>query len=127
MKEFIGKSIFSGMAMGKLFCLSNSKEPVNAYKPEDLEAELSRYRNAKTKALAQLAALYEKITSVIGENDAQIFQVHQKAGIWCGICGELGADQSLTKTFLEYGLDEISMSPRAILSIRKMIRETESF
>ena len=46
-----------------------------------------------------------------------------KAGIWCGICGELGADLSLTETFLEYGYDELSVSPPMILSVRKKVRE----
>ncbi len=48
-----------------------------------------------------------------------------KYGKWCGICGELGADLSLTETFLEMGLDELSVSPSAILPIRKKIREME--
>ena len=46
-----------------------------------------------------------------------------KAGIWCGICGELGADQSLTKDFLAMGVDELSVSPGSILPIRKIILE----
>jgi phosphotransferase system enzyme I (PtsI) len=44
-------------------------------------------------------------------------------GIWCGICGELGADQALTETFLNYGIDELSVSPGAILPLRKHILE----
>lgn len=48
-----------------------------------------------------------------------------KAGIWCGICGELGADQSLTKDFLAMGVDELSVSPGSILPIRKIILETD--
>ena len=45
------------------------------------------------------------------------------AGIWCGICGELGADTTLTKTFLDMGLDELSVSPSCVLSVRKAVRE----
>lgn len=48
-----------------------------------------------------------------------------KAGIEVGICGELGADTSLTQFFLEIGIDEVSMSPASILPVRKIIRETE--
>ena len=44
-----------------------------------------------------------------------------KAGIWAGICGELGADTSLTKEFLAMGVDELSISPGSILPIRKII------
>ncbi len=47
-----------------------------------------------------------------------------KAGIWTGICGELGADKSLTKTFLEMGVDELSVAPASILPLRKIIRES---
>lgn len=48
-----------------------------------------------------------------------------KAGIWCGICGELGADQALTKDFLAMGVDELSVSPGSIIPLRKIILETD--
>ena len=48
-----------------------------------------------------------------------------KAGIWCGICGELGADLELTELFLSIGLDELSVSPRAVLPLRQKVRETQ--
>ena len=48
-----------------------------------------------------------------------------KAGIWCGICGELGADQTLTKDFLVMGVDELSVSPGSILPLRRIILETD--
>lgn len=48
-----------------------------------------------------------------------------KAGIWCGICGELGADQTLTKDFLAMGVDELSVSPGSILPLRRIILETD--
>ena len=44
------------------------------------------------------------------------------AGIWCGVCGELGADLSLTKEFVRMGMDELSVSPASILPLRKKIR-----
>ena len=46
-------------------------------------------------------------------------------GIWVGICGELGADLALTETFLSIGIDELSVSPRAVLPLRQKIRETD--
>ena len=46
-----------------------------------------------------------------------------KNGIWVGICGELGADLDLTETFLSIGIDELSVSPRAVLPLRQKIRE----
>ena len=48
-----------------------------------------------------------------------------KAGIWAGICGELGADVTLTETFLKMGVDELSVSPGSILPLRKIIREAD--
>lgn len=47
-----------------------------------------------------------------------------KNGIWVGICGELGADLQLTETFLSIGIDELSVSPRAVLPLRQKIRES---
>lgn len=47
-----------------------------------------------------------------------------KNGIWIGICGELGADQELTETFLSMGIDELSVSPACVLPLRKKVRET---
>ena len=48
-----------------------------------------------------------------------------KNGIWVGICGELGADLALTETFLSIGIDELSVSPRSVLPLRKKVRETD--
>ena len=47
-----------------------------------------------------------------------------KNGIWVGICGELGADLQLTDTFLSIGIDELSVSPRAVLPLRQKVRES---
>ena len=49
-----------------------------------------------------------------------------KNGIWAGICGELGADLTLTETFLAIGIDELSVSPRAVLPLRNAIRMTDT-
>ncbi len=43
-------------------------------------------------------------------------------GIWCGICGELGADLELTETFLRMGIDELSVNPKSVLPLRKQVR-----
>ena len=47
-----------------------------------------------------------------------------KAGIWIGICGELGADLSLLETFLAIGIDELSVSPSSVLPLRAEIRKS---
>lgn len=46
-----------------------------------------------------------------------------KAGIWAGICGELGADPELTRTFVNMGVDELSVAPSMVLKLRKIVRE----
>ena len=48
-----------------------------------------------------------------------------KNGIWVGVCGELGADLEMTETFLAIGVDELSVTPRAVLPLRNVIRNTD--
>ena len=49
-----------------------------------------------------------------------------RAGLWIGICGELGADAELTETFLSMGIDELSVSPSAVLPLRSAIRSIDT-
>ena len=46
------------------------------------------------------------------------------AGIWAGICGEIAADSSMTEVLLKLGVDELSVSPRAVLPVRNVVRQT---
>ena len=55
----------------------------------------------------------------------QTIENGHKEGIWVGICGELGADLTLTETFLRMGIDELSVSPAAVLSVRDKIRSLD--
>ena len=48
-----------------------------------------------------------------------------KGGAWVGICGELGADTSLTEEFLRMGVDELSVSPSRVLAVRDAVRKTD--
>lgn len=48
-----------------------------------------------------------------------------KHGIWIGICGELASDTTLTETFLSMGIDELSVSPRFVLPLRRKVRESD--
>ena len=48
-----------------------------------------------------------------------------KNGVWVGICGELGADLEMTETFLAIGVDELSVTPRAVLPLRSKIRSLD--
>ena len=86
--------------------------------------DLSQYTMAIDRQNPQLDLFFDphhpaelRMISLVMENA-------HKAGIWAGICGELGADQSLTKEFLAMGVDELSVSPGSILSLRKIILET---
>lgn len=54
-----------------------------------------------------------------------VVQNAHKNNTWVGICGELGADPELTETFLAMGVDELSMTPNAILPIRKKVMDTD--
>jgi phosphotransferase system enzyme I (PtsI) len=47
------------------------------------------------------------------------------AGIWVGICGELGADTSLTEQFLRMGVDELSVAPAHVLALRAHISQLD--
>ena len=47
-----------------------------------------------------------------------------RAGKWVGICGELGADLTLTEEFIRMGVDELSVAPSMVLKVRKAIRES---
>ena len=48
-----------------------------------------------------------------------------KNGVWVGICGELGADLEMTETFMAIGVDELSVTPRAVLAVRNKIRSLD--
>ena len=75
--EITGKSVFSGIAIGKLARFQNGDNPVKREKITDSRAEIQRFTDAKEEAKVQLAALYEKALKEVGEVNAAIFEVHQ--------------------------------------------------
>ena len=75
--EITGKSVFSGIAIGKLAIFQNGDNPVKREKITDSRAEIQRFTDAKEEAKVQLAALYEKALKEVGEVNAAIFEVHQ--------------------------------------------------
>ncbi len=79
---------------------------------------------ARDRQNAQLDEFYDAHHPAIRRMIAMTVENAHKENIPCGICGELGADVELTKFFLALGVDELSMSPGSILSIRKIVRET---
>lgn len=86
--------------------------------------DLTQYTLAIDRQNARLDAFYDSHHEAILRMLKMVVDNAHKEGIWAGICGELGADTSLTGTFLEMGFDELSVSPASILPVRKIVRET---
>ncbi len=87
--------------------------------------DLTQYTLAIDRQNPKLDAFYDEKHPAVLRQIQKIIDNAHAAGIWAGICGELGADTSLTETFLAMGVDELSVSPGHILPIRKIIRETD--
>ena len=77
MRVLEGKSVFSGIAIGKISILQKADTSVKRTRVEDPEAEIARVQEAKEKAVAQLQKLYDKALQEVGESGAAIFEVHQ--------------------------------------------------
>ena len=86
--------------------------------------DLSQYTMAIDRQNPQLDLFFDPHHPAVLLMISLVVENAHKAGIWAGICGELGADQSLTKEFLALGVDELSVSPGSILPLRKIILET---
>ncbi len=77
MIECVGKSVYKGIAIGKLRILAGNEECVTRYKTENPKEEYERFCNARETAKAQLALLYAKALKDVGEMSAAIFEIHQ--------------------------------------------------
>ena len=86
--------------------------------------DLTQYTLAVDRQNTKLDEFYDSHHPAILRMISMVVENAHRAGIWAGICGELGADQSLTREFLAMGVDELSVSPESILSIRKIVLET---
>ena len=86
--------------------------------------DLTQYTLAIDRQNDQLDEFYDSHHQAVLRMIEMTVQNAHKENIWCGICGELGADASLSKLFLAMGVDELSMSPGSLLFIRKIVRET---
>ena len=86
--------------------------------------DLTQYTLAIDRQNQSLDAFFDAHHIAVLRMIYQTVQNAHKAGIWCGICGELGAD--LTELFLAMGIDELSVSPGRLLTIRRLICETDS-
>ncbi|MCR4708324.1 MAG: phosphoenolpyruvate--protein phosphotransferase [Clostridiales bacterium] len=86
--------------------------------------DLTQYTLACDRQNADLGRFFNPHHPAVLRLLKMVCENAHKHGIWVGICGELGADLDLTDTFLSIGIDELSVSPRAVLPLRKKIRET---
>ena len=86
--------------------------------------DLTQYTLAMDRQNMKLDSMYDPHHPAILRMIQKTIENGHKEGCWVGICGELGADTTLTETFLKMGVDELSVSPSFVLPIRKIIRET---
>ena len=86
--------------------------------------DLTQYTLACDRQNADLGRFYNPHHPAVLRALKMVCDNAHKNGVWVGICGELGADLELTETFLSIGIDELSVSPRAVLPLRQKIRET---
>ena len=88
--------------------------------------DLTQYTLAIDRQNSNLDEFYDSHHPAVLEMIRMVVENAHKEGIWAGICGELGADTTLTKEFLSMGVDELSVSAGKLLAIRKIIRETDT-
>lgn len=86
--------------------------------------DLTQYTLAIDRQNAKLGHFYQPHHKAILRMIEMVVKNAHAAGIWAGICGELGADLELTETFVKMGVDELSVSPSMVLKVRKNIRES---
>lgn len=87
--------------------------------------DLTQYTLAVDRQNSKLDSFFDPHHPAVLKMIKMVVDNAHKAGIWAGICGELGADTSLTREFLKMGVDELSVSPGRILPIRKIILDTD--
>lgn len=87
--------------------------------------DLTQYTLAIDRQNAKLDNIYDAHHEAVLRMIKMVVDNAHKEGIWAGICGELGADTTLTERFVEMGLDELSVSPTFVLPVRKVIRDMD--
>ena len=88
--------------------------------------DLTQYTLAIDRQNEQLDDFYNPHHEAVLRMIRMVVENAHKCGKWAGICGELGADLTLTEQFVRMGVDELSVSPACILPIRKIIRNTRA-
>lgn len=87
--------------------------------------DLTQYTEAVDRQNPNLGDFFNPHHTALLRLIATVAKNAHKEGIWVGICGELGADPELTEFFLSVGIDELSVSPTSILSLRKIVRQCD--
>ncbi|MGI6003237.1 MAG: phosphoenolpyruvate--protein phosphotransferase [Lachnospiraceae bacterium] len=88
--------------------------------------DLTQYTLAMDRQNSKLDSFYQPHHPAILKLIQMTIENGHKGGAWVGICGELGADTSLTETFIQMGVDELSVSPSMILPVREAIRKSHA-
>ena len=86
--------------------------------------DLTQYTLPIDRQNAKLDSIYDSHHPAVLRMIRMVVENGHKSGCWVGICGELGADTTLTGEFLRMGIDELSVTPASVLPIRKIIRES---
>ena len=84
--------------------------------------DLTQYTLAIDRQNAHLEPFLDTHHPAVLKEIKMAVDAAHRHGIWCGICGELGADLDLTETFLRMGIDELSVNPKSVLPLRKQVR-----
>ena len=124
-----------GVAMGEVEIGIMVETPAAVMMAEELAEEvqffslgtndLTQYTLAIDRQNPKLDNFYDSHHPAVLRMIKHTVEAGHRHGCWVGICGELGADQTLTETFLRMGLDELSVSPSAVLPLRKLIRSLD--
>ena len=88
--------------------------------------DLTQYTLACDRQNNDLGRFYDPHHLAVLRLIQMVTENAHKNGIWVGICGELGADLTLTETFLALGVDELSVTPRSVLPLRNAVRMTDT-
>ncbi len=87
--------------------------------------DLTQYTLAIDRQNPKLDNIYDSHHPAVLRSIQTVIENGHRGGAWVGICGELGADTTLTKTFLDMGIDELSVSPSFILPVREAVRNLD--
>lgn len=124
-----------GVAIGEYQIGTMIETPASVIIADDLAEEcdffsigtndLTQYTCAIDRQNAKLEPFSDTHHPAVLKLIQMTIEAGHRHGTWVGICGELGADPTLTERFLRMGVDELSVNPKSVLPLRKIIRETD--